>query len=305
MRLLLVFAFFAVALQLPGQTIQVQRGVVVEPDTVRVGDPFRVVVRVRAPLGSDIEFPAGPDTSQKVEPLDPVAIAAGTDSSYNEQTATYRLAAWDIGRRMLRFPAVVVRSGNSERTVELAADLSVEVISVLPADSAQQVPKGTRDLFTFGPPWWLWLIVALVVAGIVALLWWWWHRRKTAQPEVLDPYQEAVRELSRIEGLGLLGAGESGQYVSLHAEVLRNYLSRVFPEARLSLTTTELVHALRGEGRAPVSRMQKLLHEVDLIKFAAQSLPASRAREVRSETIEVLESIEQALNPPQEQREAA
>lgn len=305
MRLLFVFAFLALALPLDGQSIQVQRGVVVEPDTVRVGDPFRVIVRVRAPLGSEIEFPTGPDTSFKVEPLDPVAVVAGTDSAFNEQTATYRLAAWDIGRRMLRFPDVVVRSGSSERSVGMGADLSVEVASVLPADTAQQVPKGARDLFTFGPPWWWWLIVALVVAGIVALLWWWWHRRKTAQPGVLDPYQEAMQELARIEGLGLLGAGESGQYVSLHVEVLRNYLSRVFPEARLSFTTTELVHELRGEGRAPVSRMQKLLHEVDLIKFAALTLPGSRAREVRTEIVEILDVVEQALHPPQEQREAA
>ena len=71
----------------------IQRGVVVQPESVTVGDPFRVVVRVRAPLGSVINFPAGPDTADKVEPLDRVVVVQSEDSTAVEQTATWRLAA--------------------------------------------------------------------------------------------------------------------------------------------------------------------------------------------------------------------
>jgi len=295
----LVFAAAAGAQQAP-----IQRGVVVQPESVTVGDPFRVVIRVRAPLGSVIEFPAGPDTADKVEPLDRVVVTPGTDSSAVEQTATWRLAAWDVGRRMLRFPDIVVRQGNQVRRVAVGRDVSVEVLSVLPEDTTLHVPKPARAVFTFGPPWWWWLIVALAAVAVGTLFWWWWRRRRQAPAIPRNPYEEALEEFARIEALGLVGAGEFGQYASLHADVVRVYLSRVFPQARPSLTTTELLHALRGEDRVSPSRLQRLLHEVDLVKFAAQLIPAARARELGTESRALVGAVEESLRPPETRRAA-
>jgi len=295
----LVFAAAAGAQQAP-----IQRGVVVQPESVTVGDPFRVVIRVRAPLGSVIEFPAGPDTADKVEPLDRVVVTPGTDSSAVEQTATWRLAAWDVGRRMLRFPDIVVRQGNQVRRVAVGRDVSVEVLSVLPEDTTLHVPKPARAVFTFGPPWWWWLIVALAAVAVGTLFWWWWRRRRQAPGIQRSPYEEALEEFDRIEALGLVGAGEFGQYASLHADVVRVYLSRVFPQARPSLTTTELLHALRGEDRVSPSRLQRLLHEVDLVKFAAQLIPAARARELGTESRALVGAVEESLRPPETRRAA-
>jgi hypothetical protein len=294
-----VFATAAGAQQAP-----IQRGVVVQPESVTVGDPFRVVIRVRAPLGSVIEFPAAPDTAEKVEPLDRVVVDPGTDSTAVEQTATWRLAAWDVGRRMLRFPDIVVRQGNQVRRVAVGRDLSVEVVSVLPADTTLHVPKPARAVFTFGPPWWWWLLVALAVAAIGTLFWWWWRRRRHAPGVQRNPYDEALEEFARIEALGLVGAGEFGQYASLYADVVRVYLSRVFPQARPSLTTSELLHALRGEDRVSLSRLQRLLHEVDLVKFAAQLIPASRARELGTESRALVDAVQESLRPPEVKRAA-
>lgn len=282
----------------------IQRGVVVQPESVTVGDPFRVVVRVRAPLGSVIEFPAAPDSAEKVEPLDRVVVEQSDDSTAVEQTATWRLAAWDVGRRMLRFPDILVRQGDAVRRIDVGRQLSVEVVSVLPADTSLHVPKPARAVFTFGPPWWWWLLVALAAVAVGTLFWWWWRRRTRVPGAALDPYDEALAAFARIEALGLVGAGEYGQHASLHADVVRTYLARVFPQARPSLTTAELVQALRGEDRVANPRLQRLLHEVDLIKFAAQLIPASRARELGTESRALVESVEQALHPPEARRAA-
>ncbi|MEO7965105.1 MAG: hypothetical protein ABIT38_14465, partial [Gemmatimonadaceae bacterium] len=207
-------------------TVPIQRGVVVEPQTVTVGDPFRVIVRVRAPRGAVIEFPQAVDSGMKVESLDPVSVQPGRDTTVVEQTATYRLAAWDIGKLPIHFADVIVRQNDVARRLPFDASTTIEVSTVLPADSAQRVPKAPRALFELGPPWWLWVIVALIGLAIIALIWWW--RRRRAQPAAIGPdvYTIAQREFARIETLELVASGERGQHVALMSDVLRDYLAR-------------------------------------------------------------------------------
>ncbi|MDQ3697419.1 MAG: hypothetical protein M3373_05270, partial [Gemmatimonadota bacterium] len=71
----------------PPQTV-VRTGATVRPDTVTVGDPFIVQVRVRAPLGASVAFPAGPDSGTSVEATDPRALRSATDSTAVDVTAT-------------------------------------------------------------------------------------------------------------------------------------------------------------------------------------------------------------------------
>ena len=282
----------------------VQRGVVVVPESVTVGDPFRVVVRVRAPRGAEVEFPTAPDSGTGVEPLDPIVVVPGTDTTLVEQTATYRLAAWDVGHLPIRFPEILVRQEGVTRRLPVGPDVSVTVTSVLPADSAQRVPKPPRPLFLFGPPWWWWFLVALAAALIIGLLWWWWRRRRRRPAEVLDPWARAQREFQRVEELELVASGERGRYVALVVEVLRLYLSRVTPSARVSFTTSELALALRQEGRVPMVRLMRLLHEVDLVKFAAQAVDAVRAREVGAETRALVDVVHASLTAAAERKAA-
>lgn len=276
-------------------TVPVQRGVVVEPQTVTVGDPFRVIVRVRAPRGAVIEFPQAIDSGLKVESLDPVSVNPGTDTSAVEQTATYRLAAWDIGRLPMHFADVVVRQGDEVRRLPFDASTTIEVTSVLPADSSQRVTKPPRALFEFGPPWWLWLLVALVAVALIALLWW-WRRRKTRPAErAPDAYTLAQREFARVEALDLVGAGERGQFIALMVDVLRDYLAREITNAKSSLTTGELSSALRGDRRVPLTRLMAVLHEADLVKFAGAATTAERASSLGSESKAVVEVVHQSV----------
>jgi len=50
-----------------GQQIAVKAGVVVAPDSVRIGDPFRVTLGIRAPRGATIEFPVTMDSTSTVQ----------------------------------------------------------------------------------------------------------------------------------------------------------------------------------------------------------------------------------------------
>ena len=285
--------------------VAVQMGYTVEPDTVTVGDPFRLIVRVRAPLGASVEFPAGPDSGAAVEALDPRQEQQGPDSTSLEVTAGWRLAAWDTGDQLLRLGAIVVRADGRERRIPLSA-LKVFVRSVLPADSALRIPKPQRALFEFGRPWWHWLLAILAAIGIIGLLWWWWYRRrKRRAAEVEDPFAEAESEFERIERLGLVEAGERGRYVALMVEVLRTYLARRIPEAHQSLTTSELLISVRESPTVPVNRVALVLADADLVKFARRATTAERARELGTEARGIVGAVHAAeLRAAEEAKQA-
>jgi hypothetical protein len=274
--------------------IPVQMGIAIRPETLTVGDPFTMTVRVRAPQGAAITFPAKPDSLAKAELLDPVRLSASADSA--EQTATYRMAAWDVGEIPLVFEPVVVRLGGEERAVELGSTARVFVQSVLPADSAQRVPKPPRPPFDIARSlWWLWALLALAALLVGWLVWRWLRRRREGPGEIIvDPFSFAEREFERVEQLGLVDAGERGRYVALVVEVLRDYLARRATGAPSSLTSTELLHALRTDGRVPIARLAPVLAEADLVKFARRPVSAERARAIGAEARALVRDVHQS-----------
>lgn len=274
----------------------ISRGVAVLPETVTVGDPFRVVVRIRAPRGATLEFAQTPDSGTGVEALDPVVVVPSVDSTATEQTATYRLAAWDVGARAIRIPDIVVRDSSGERRVAVGRSLSVFVSSVLPADSSERIPKPPRALFEFGPPWWWWGLVVLAALGVVGALWWLWRRRRRPAPRLVrSARDEAEDAFARVEALDLVASGERGLHVALMAEVVRDFLARILPAAAPSLTSSELLMQLRGETRLPLSRLTRFLQDVDLVKFAAFPIDAERAHAVGREARALVDAVDSAV----------
>lgn len=290
-----------------------QVAVSVRPDTVTVGDPVTVMIRIRAPRGSTIEFPAGPDSGSTVELLDPrIVTAFGADSAANpnlvDQVARYRMAAWNVGAQPITLGPAQVRLASGE-VVEVPIDAGeLFVRTVLPADTTEHVPKPARELFAPRVAWWWpWLPILAAVLVLAGLAWWWWRRRRQralAQVPV-DPYELAEREFARIEALGLLEAGERGRFVALMVEVLRDYLASRVPTAHPSLTSTELLEVMRSASAVPVERLTPVLSETDLIKFAKRPVSAERAREIAREARAIVKDLGQTPVAPAAEREAA
>ena len=258
------------ALLLPPQqdnTGQVRIGISVIPDTVTFGTPFRILVRVRVQRGAVLEFPAATDSMGGVELLDPRTVRENPDSSFTDRTATYRLAAWDVGVLPIALGDVRVRIGTVERRVPIDS-VSITVMTVLPADSAKRIPRPARDIVTSPGSLWRWYLVGAVAALLVALLIWWWMRRRrggAGPAPAVDPYAIAEKEFARIEALGLIESGERERFVALMVEVVRDFLARRVPAASEALTSTELADALRNDPTVPLARLQPLLAESDLV----------------------------------------
>jgi hypothetical protein len=273
----------------------VQLGVRVQPDTVTVGEPFRVVVRVRAARGARIEFPVGPDTTGPVQSLDTRVVTDAPDSTAAEATAVYRLAAWNVGRQAVGIADITVRMGSDTRAVPLGA-IAVVVRPVAPASGAVRPPRPARPVFVAGPPWWQWAIPAGIVALVVALLWWLLRRRPARAPATVAAVAIAAREFDRVDALGLLQAGERGRYVALVTEVLRTYLARRIPGATIGLTNGELLDVLRPDARMPLDQLTAVLKGSDMVKFARATVGVDQAADVGRQARRAVTDIEAVVS---------
>lgn len=259
--------------------LQLQMGVTVRPDTVTVGQHFVAKVRVRAPRGSVIAFPASPDSSARVALAGATQRRDSNDPAATDVTAAYVLAAWDVGQQPLGLPPVIVRTAAGELTAPIAGT-GVFVRSVLPADTALRKPRPARALFAVSAIlWWPWVVAAAALVA-TALAWrgWVFYRRRRRKPPA--PAAWAEREFRRIESLRLVQSGEPERHVVLMSDVLRGYLVRRLPGVVMSATTLELAATLAAASVAPVDRVARLLARADMVKFARAPLTGDEAAAV-------------------------
>lgn len=268
-----------------GATIPVQAGTSLDRDSVTVGDVVRVTVRIHAPLGATVNFPAAVDSLGPVQSLAPPTVRNGADSANAaDRVATYRFAPWDVGLLPVRLGEVLVQTDEGERSVALTLP-SLFVRSVLPKDSALRVPRPARPLIEMRAPipWWWWLLAAVAALATGLGIWWWRRRGSGDAAPTGDPYVDAQRAFERIDKLELIRAGEAGRHAALMADVVRRYLAARIEAASLAQTSGELLAALREAPTVPYERLQALLETVDPVKFAAAPVSAERARAVGDE----------------------
>ena len=267
----------------------------VTPESAGVGEPITVELRVRASLGSEIRFPALPDSSDAVEPLDPRALRDASTASILDRTAVYRVVAWDTGQRVLRFGDITVSQGGAVQryTVTLPP---LRIRSVLPADTAERVPRPARDALSIPGGWWrLWLALAVLLA-----LGYWsaraWRRRviekRARGPDAAEIAATAFDHAAR---LGLLEAGEVGRFALTHVDVMRHYLAARFPQAAASRTAREVADALVG-AEFPIlpERVADLLLRAEPIAFAHARVDQEEARAIATESRAIVRDVETA-----------
>jgi len=282
-----------------GSPLAVQMGYRVNPDTVIIGQPFNLFVKIAAPMGVRFEFPAGPDTAMQ-NGVRPIELRGEKLVSMLGDTAValYHLVAWDIGVQPLRIADIRAALGGAERRLPLSG-ASVFVKSVLPADTSLRSPKPPRPLIILPIfNWWPWL--ALIAAIIAAtLLWWAWRRYKNRPQAPVDPYVRAQREFDRIERMGLLEVDHGPEYLALIVDVAREYLAARVPGVRRSDTTSELLRAMQPQDGVE-AELPGLLERTDLVKFAGEELPRDEARKAGLEIRAIVDHVEARLNPESE-----
>lgn len=241
----------------------------IAPDTVTVGDHFRVLVRVQAPEGASVVFPPF-NLVEPVEAADSVRIRRDSTGAW---TATYTLAAWITSDSLVAaIPFRVRNADGSTRDLRVRVELP-HVRSVLPPDSTLHIPKPAKAVIpiaALAPTPRGWLIPAVLLGLVlVGIVWLALRRRISFAAAMIDPRSAALAELAEIEQEGLLARGEVYEYHVRTSRVLREYLALAAGVGE-HLSSTEAVQAVRARAAEPaeVGALERLLRDADRVKFA-------------------------------------
>ena len=304
--LLLLQAVAPQSVQAPPVELPVQMGYRVSPDTVLIGQPFNLFIKVNAPKGVRFEFPAGPDTATQ-NGIRPIELRGEKLVSMLGDTAValYRLVAWDIGAQPLRFPDVRVTFEGQERRPQLGG-ASVFVKSVLPADTTLHVPKPARPLIVLPVFNWLLWLALLAAAIVAALLWWAWRRYRNRPKAPVDPYARAQEEFAQIDRRRLLENGRYADYYAASVDVVRRYLAARVPGVRTSDTSSELLRTMQPRDGVEAD-LPRLFERGDLVKFARADVSLDDARGAGLALRTIVDHVEARVNKDSEvaKREAA
>ena len=291
-----MIALLAAALLLQGSTAPVRAPVVsarVTPEAPGIGDVITIEIRVRAPAGSDVRFPALPDSLVGVEALDPRAVRDASTSSFVDRTAIYRLIAFDTGRASVRIGEVTVtRDGAATRHAVTLAPIRIR--SVLPTDTASRVPRPARALLDVPTMRWRWLIALAVVLFLALWIRWSWRRARDAALAEPEPAIKARAAFARTRAQGLVSAGEAGRHVIAQLSVVRTYLAARFPTLTPALSSAELLAALPEDLPILPERLRSLIAKVEPVAFAHAPVTAAEAELISAAAAGIVEDIETA-----------
>lgn len=198
--------------------------VVLEPDTVRVGEPFTLGVTMRTEAPGEVRFPPALTLPDELEQTAGAEMRSSEDGL--ESRAYYPLVAWRA--EQIQIPefsiATLVAGASAPREIVVEPPV-VEVLTVLPDSTEEELElREARPLLRIRGPSWLWLLLGLLA---LAPLWWWWSRRLSAAAigPPLGPGERALHALAELRGRTKRGEVGGAELFDGIENALRGYVS--------------------------------------------------------------------------------
>jgi hypothetical protein len=226
-RLLAVLAAVAAvagASPLGAQTAQVVAAI--EPDTVLVGQPFVLGVTVQLDPGAEVRFPSTLPILEDVEQLG-AADVRSEDQDDGIFRAYYRILAWKaVPTRLPEFS--VDYFGPDGSGIATVTPPTVQVVSVLPAETENLELRPARPFIEGGRfPWW-WIALALFVAWLA-----WRSLRRAEEPAPviaavrLTPAEAALVSIRELQIAWEAGRVGEVDYFDRLESILRAFMEAV------------------------------------------------------------------------------
>jgi hypothetical protein len=263
--------------------------VVIDLDTVTVGDPIDLQIQFTAPH----DYRMGPllysyphDTLYPLD--DSLVVLKDGDSSWS---VSPRIALFATGHFAAGPQHVLLFGPTGDSMYVLFPPESVVVASVLPAEQDSIAPAGYKGLISPPArfPWWMWLILIAIIAGAIMLV------KHFRQPRVVaitqaapqrPPWDIAMERLIALDERKHHLRGESRPFAIELSEILREYLEDRYGFVALEQTTGEIKMALRHVAISDVQKdsVIKVLTGCDLAKYAKFHWPAPELHAALSTT---------------------
>lgn len=274
-------------------------------DSVKIGERFTLALVATHAGGRTATFPAadaGAALFGDVRVMGRGAVQTRTTPG-GRQVDSVAYEATTFALDSVRVPVLPVGLATDRDTAVVgSAPRTVPVISVVGPDA-----DGLRTparLAAFPRPAWGWVL--LVVLGAVALVagayaWWAWKGRASeeagADSNPDGPYKTAVARLQGLERRRPRSREACMAFYVDLSDTLRVYMARRMGLHAPERTTAEVVAALRRRpevGAQAPRRLQEVLEQADLVKFAGAHPTPDTSASVLSTAQDVLHTLEAA-----------
>ena len=281
-------------------TLTYAQKVSVATDTtnIRIGEQFlfKIVIKDTA----NVIFPEKLENLTKLEVVKDIKI----DTFKNSLIKKYLMTGFDSGAFYIPTQQIFIKN-----RAYLSDSVLINVATIA-VDTSQQKPFPIKSIQTEPlvyddfKPYVIWVILALLLVGLFI-----YYLKTRKKPEIkeiesintLPPYEEALEKLQELDDKLLWQNNEIKKYYSELTEIVRVFIEKELEIPALEITTFELVSMLSDYNnpkninitKETVRKLNALLQEADLVKFA-KSTPLSHEIE---EDRRVAEKVLNDLKP--------
>jgi len=251
----------------------------IDRDTITVGDPIRLTVRLEAQAGENAALPVIDD--ERIAPfeiLEVSPIQEETAGGVRRVSRAYRITAFRTG-------AHEIPSFRSDAGGEASAPIPVAVLSIGIDPSGEIRDVKPPIAFGRGPLVYVLPALLLLLAAAAALFVLRLRKRKKIPAPVLGPvdlrpaHVIAAERIGRLESEHAASAGVPRAFYFKLSSIVREYLDRRFALPAPERTTREILREIRKESIEPETTglLRALFLRCDLVKFRGNEPPRAEA----------------------------
>ena len=270
--------------------------VAIDTTDIRIGEQFlfKIVIKDTA----NVIFPEKLENLTKLEVVKDVKI----DTFKNSLIKKYLMTGFDSGAFYIPSQQIFIknRAYLSDSVLINVATVSVDTTKqkMFPIKSIQSEPLVYDDF----KPYLIWVVLALLLIGL--LIYYLKTRKKPKTKEIdtintLPPFEEALEKLQELDNKLLWQNNEIKKYYSELTEIVRVFIEKELEIPALEITTFELVSMLSDYNnpkninitKETVRKLNALLQEADLVKFAKSTPLSHEIEEYRRVAEKVLNDL--------------
>ncbi len=272
--------------------------VATDTTNIRIGEQFlfKIVIKDTA----NVIFPEKLENLTKLEVVKDIKI----DTFKNSLIKKYLMTGFDSGAFYIPTQQIFIKN-----RAYLSDSVLINVATIA-VDTSQQKPFPIKSIQTEPlvyddfKPYLIWVVLALLLIGLFI-----YYLKTRKKPEIkeietvdiLPPYEEALEKLQELDDKLLWQNNEIKKYYSELTEIVRVFIEKELEIPALEITTFELISLLSDYNtpkninitKETVRKLNALLQEADLVKFA-KSTPLSHEIE---EDRRVAEKVLNDLKP--------
>jgi hypothetical protein len=243
----------------------------VDRDKILIGEPIKLTLEVRVPMGQTIKW-FNLDTIPHFEFIDKGKGEANDNIDGKQMQQVLTITSFDSGQWVI--PAMMLTVGKKNYYTDT---IPIEV-GFAPHDLTKDY-RDIKEIEEVAKPGWMqyipWILGAATLIAIAVIVYLLRKPRKAPpvpQPVVpkLSPYQEAVQALEELRKQGWGQNGEVKIYYSRLNDILRVFIMRKLNMVTLEKTNEEVIAQLRQVPMDKESFQQLVtaLQVADFVKFA-------------------------------------